>query len=153
MNAMRIVKKQQPEKKIFGWANVAVNKAGEQLIDWQGDVIDPEELEKAAYEHVLEFRETGERHDPALRSKGRLIESVMFTKEKMAAMGIPEGTVPEAWWVGFQIDDDETWKKIEDGTYKMFSIDGSGKRTPIEMTEDVHKALSFDEAVQKYIPN
>ena len=82
--ACRISKQDEDQQIIFGWANVAVKKSGEQIVDWQGDSIDPEELEKAAYEHVLEFRETGERHDPALRSKGRLIESVVFTKEKMA---------------------------------------------------------------------
>lgn len=151
--ACKIAKQNEDQQIIFGWANVAVNKSGEQLVDWQGDMIDPEELEKAAYEHVLEFRETGERHDPALRSKGRLIESVVFTKEKMAAMGIPEGTVPEGWWVGYKIDDSDTWSKIKKGEYRMFSIDGSGKRTPIEMSDDVQKAVSFDDAILKYNKN
>lgn len=147
--ACRIAKQNEDQQIIFGWANVAVNKAGEQLVDWQGDMIDPEELEKAAYEHVLEFRETGERHDPALRSKGRLIESVVFTKEKMAAMGIPEGTVPEGWWVGYRIDDSDTWSKIKKGEYRMFSIDGSGKRTPIDDT--VNKAVEFDDCLKKMV--
>ena len=149
--ACKITKQNEDQQIIFGWANVAVNKSGEQLVDWQGDMIDPEELEKAAYEHVLEFRETGERHDPALRSKGRLIESVVFTKEKMAAMGIPDGTVPEGWWVGYKIDDSDTWSKIKKGEYRMFSIDGSGRRTPIDDT--VSKATGFDDCLKKMVEN
>lgn len=147
------IKKQDADKQfIFGWANVAINKEGEQLVDWHGDMIDPEELENAAYEHVLEFRETGERHDPALRSKGRLIESIMFTKEKMEAMGIPEGTLPQAWWVGYKIDDPETWDKIKKGEYRMFSIDGTGKREAVEKADEEQKPMLFNDLVEKFNP-
>ena len=60
-----------------------------------------------------------------------MIESMVFTKEKAAALGIPEGTMPEGWWVGFEVTDDEVWKKVKDGTYKMFSIEGTAQRVEI----------------------
>ena len=56
----------------------------------------------------------------------------MFTKEKMQAMGIPEGIVPEGWWIGFYVDDDEAWKKVKSGVYQMFSIEGQGIREEVD---------------------
>lgn len=131
------IAKTEPDKMlVFGWGNVAVDADGNQIVDLQGDTIDPEELEKAAYDHVLNFRNTGERHDPGMRKKGRLVESCVFTKEKQAAIGIPLGIVPEGWWVGYKIDDQDAWEKIKKGEYQSFSIDGKGERTPVEKARE-----------------
>ena len=138
VNKFTITKTEPDKMLVFGWGNVAITKDGEQVTDLQGDVIDPDELEKAAYDHVLNFRNTGERHDPGLRRKGRLVESCVFTKEKQEAMGIPPGTVPEGWWVGYKIDDPDAWEKIKKGDYQMFSIEGKGQRTPIEKFNPNH---------------
>lgn len=127
-----IMKADDDKREVFGWALVAIRKDGEQVVDHQKDLVDPDELEHAAYEYVLNFRDTGELHDKNLRKKGRLIESVVLTKEKQKAMGIPEGTVPEGWWVGFKVDDDAAWQGIKSGRYRMFSIEGQGIRQPLE---------------------
>ncbi len=127
-----IVKKDEESHLVFGWASVAKTKDGRTLIDYQGDMIEPEELEKAAYNFVLNFRNTGEEHNPNLRKKGRLVESIVFTKEKQKALGIPEGLVHEGWFIGFHIEDPNTWDKVKKGNYMMFSIEGSGERTPVE---------------------
>ena len=105
---------------------------GEQLEDRQHDIIDPEDLADAAYEYVLNFGDTGEEHIDSLRKKGKLVESVVLTREKQAAMGIPEGVVPEGWWIGFKIEDDDAWEKVKNGTYRMFSIEGTATREPVE---------------------
>lgn len=131
-----ICKTDDDKRLVFGWANVAIRVTGEQIEDLQGDLIDPENLEEIAYEYVLNFRAGGEVHNPALRNKARLVESCVFTKEKMAAMGLPEGILPEAWWIGFYVDDDDAWEKIKTGEYMMFSIEGTGQRTPVEGGED-----------------
>ena len=47
----------------FGWANVAVTADGERIEDWQHDIIEPEELENAAYNFVELYREGGEMHE------------------------------------------------------------------------------------------
>lgn len=133
-----IYKTDEDKRLIFGWGSVAIRTDGEQVVDLQNDLIDPEDLEEAVYEYVLDFRDGGEEHIPKLRKKARLVESVVFTKEKMKAMGIPEGTVPEGWWLGFYIDDDEAWKKVKNGTYQMFSIEGQGIRE--EVKDDIDKA-------------
>lgn len=58
------VKKTNNEKmQAFGWASVAIAENGETLEDWQGDIIEPEELESAAYKFVDLYREGGEMHE------------------------------------------------------------------------------------------
>ena len=126
-----IYKSDDDRRLVFGWASISIKVDGEQLIDLQKDLIDPEDLEEAAYEYVLHFRDTGELHDQNLRKKGKLVESCVFTAEKQKAMGIPEGILPIGWWIGFKIDDDDAWEKVKNGTYKMFSIEGKAKREPV----------------------
>lgn len=124
------VKKTNNEKmQAFGWASVAIAENGETLEDWQGDIIEPDELESAAYKFVDLYREGGEMHERG--GVAYLIESVVFTEEKMAAMGIPEGTLPVGWWIGFQLTDADVWQKVKDGTYSMFSIEGEAERVKV----------------------
>jgi len=123
---MKIAKINEDQRLVFGWANVAVTAEGEQILDWQEDMVDPSVLEKAAYNFNLEYRATGEMHKGV--AKGRMVESVVFTVEKLQAMDLPEGSLPLGWWVGFYIEDETTFAKIKDGTYKMFSIQGTAKR-------------------------
>lgn len=127
---IEVAKYYDDEQLVFGWASVARDATGNIPLDWQGDVIDAPDLEKAVYKFNLEFRESNDMHRPN-SVNGNLVESVMFTKEKMQAMGIPEGIVPEGWWVGFKIDDKVAYQKVKNGTYKMFSIEGTGTRVPI----------------------
>lgn len=61
-----------------------------------------------------------------------LVESVVFTEEKQRAMGIPEGTLPVGWWIGFKVLDADVWEKVKDGTYSMFSIEGEAERVEVK---------------------
>lgn len=114
----------------FGWASVAIRTGGEQIEDLQGDIIDPEDLENAAYDFVQFYREGGEMHERG--GAAVLVESVVFTEEKQRAMGIPEGTLPVGWWIGFKVLDPDVWEKVKDGTYPMFSIEGTAERVEVE---------------------
>lgn len=125
-----IAKSVEDEQLVFGWANIAIDANGQYPVDWDGDVTDPGDLEKSAYEFVLKYRATGEQHQGEV--KGDLVESVMFTKEKQAAMGIPDGVVPEGWWVGFHVPDAEVFAKIKSGEYEMFSVEGSAIREKLD---------------------
>lgn len=127
-----VYKTDDEKRLVFGWASVSIRADGEQIQDLQDDIIDPSDLEDAAYEYVLNFRDCGEEHIPDLRKKARMIESCVFAKDKMAAIGIPENTIPEGWWIGFKVDDDDAWEKIKNGTYQMFSIEGTATRVPAE---------------------
>lgn len=124
----QIAKSADEKQIVFGWANIAKDVDGSFPLDWDGDVTRPEDLEDAAYAFVLKYREAGEQHEG--EAVGQLVESVMFTKDKQEAMGIPEGIVPEGWWVGFYIPDKEVFAKIKSGEYEMFSVQGKAIRTP-----------------------
>lgn len=124
-----INKAREDEGLVSGWANVAINKDGSVPLDWQDDVIAPETLEKAAIGFMLDYRGSGEMHEG--ESKGTVVESIVFTKEKQAALGIPEGVVPEGWFITVKVHDPEVFAKVKDGTYRMFSIQGTAKRVKL----------------------
>lgn len=124
-----VYKARDDEQLVSGWANVAINKDGSVPLDWQDDVIAPATLEKAAINFMLDYRGSGEMHKGD--SKGTVVESIVFTKEKQAAIGIPEGTVPEGWFITVKVHDPEVFAKVKDGTYRMFSIQGTAKRVKL----------------------
>ena len=126
----QIMKSDDEKMLAFGWASVSMRVDGRLIEDWQKDIVEPEELENAAYEYVLLYREGGEMHERG--GAAVLIESVVFTEEKMLAMGIPAGTLPIGWWIGFKVTDHDVWEKVKDGTYPMFSIEGEAERVEVE---------------------
>ncbi len=126
----KIMKSDDEKMLAFGWANVSMRVDGELIEDWQGDIIEPQVLEEAAYEYVRLYGEGGEMHERG--GVAVLIESVVFTKEKMQAIGIPAGTLPVGWWIGFKVTDKCVWEKVKDGTYQMFSIEGEAERVNVE---------------------
>ncbi len=126
----RITKSDDDKKQAFGWANVSIRSNGEIIEDWQNDIVEPGELENAAYNFVELYREGGEMHERG--GAAILIESVVFTDEKMKIMGVPEGTLPVGWWIGFKVLDNDVWEKVKDGTYSMFSIEGEADRIEVE---------------------
>lgn len=110
---------------VFGWASVAVDAEGKAVVDSQGDIIDIADLEKAAYNFVLSDGYGSEMHTG--KYVARLVESIVFTDEKIAALGL-EGTIQRGWWCGFKIHDAEVWQKVQMGEYTMFSIGGRATR-------------------------
>ena len=148
-----IFKTDDDKRLVFGWASISVTVDGEQLEDRQKDMIDPEDLEEAAYDYVLNFRDTGEEHIQTMRKKGKLVESCVFTAEKQKAIGIPEGTLPIGWWIGFKIEDDAAWERVKNGTYKMFSIEGKANRVPVEKSvETVERVAKTFNEILKFNP-
>ena len=119
---LSVVKIDEDQHLVFGWANVSLWADGTQVIDAHGDSIDPDELEDAAYLFTMEFRETGVMHKG--EAIGRLVESFMVTPDKLEKMGILTESMPVGWWVGFYIEDEEAWKSVKEGKYSMFSIQG-----------------------------
>lgn len=124
-----VVQKSDDEKRlVFGWASVAQEEDGSTLVDLAGDVIEPEVLEQAAYDFVMLYREGGEMHERG--GCATLVESIVFTPDKKAALGIPDDALPVGWWIGFKVTDDEVWEKVKSGEYPMFSIEGTAVREP-----------------------
>lgn len=149
-NTFKIAKTDDDKRLVFGWALVAKDKDGNVIKDHQNDMIDEDDLEEGAYEYVLNFRDSGEEHIPGLRKKARMVESCVFTEEKQKALGIPEGTVPTGWWIGFYVDDDVAWEKIKDGTYKMFSIEGKAIRVPVDEVQTTDTLAKSDNVAKTF---
>lgn len=127
----KIQKADDDKRLAFGWAYVSQDETGAQTEDHSGDQLEPDELETAAYQFVELYREGGEMHERG--GCAVLVESIIFTKEKQQALGIPDGTLPVGWWIGFRVTDDDVWAKVKDGTYTMLSIEGTAKRVPLDL--------------------
>lgn len=126
-----LTKSDEEERLVFGWASVAQRTDGETVVDWQDDIVDISELEQAAYDFVQFYREGSEMHERGGFDVAVVVESMVFTPDKLALLNIPEGTLPYGWWVGFRVTDDDVWEKVKDGTYRMFSIEGQAVREKV----------------------
>lgn len=126
---IRITKVDEDRNLVFGWAYVSLRKDGEQVVDHSEEIIDPQELEDAAYLFNLSFRETGVLHKGD--AVGRLVESFVSTPAKAEAMGLTKEALPVGWWVGFYIDDDDVFDKVKKGEFAMFSIQGRAIREEV----------------------
>jgi hypothetical protein len=129
-NNVQICKVVADERLVFGYANVAISKSGEQVTDSHDHQIDPSDLEYAAYLYVLKFREADEMHTADVC--GHLVESFFITPSKLEKMGLAPDALPQGWWVGFYVENDDAWAKVKDGTYKMFSIAGTAIPEEVE---------------------
>lgn len=131
-----IAKMDEDERNVFGWAYVTHDVEGNVVIDKSGEFVDdPKELEAAAYDYVINKRIGGDSHktndDGSPTQIGTMIESVVFTPDKIAKMGIPAGVLPTAWWLGIHVTDDEVWQQVKKGERPAFSIQGSGVRKAV----------------------
>lgn len=126
---IKIVDSDEPQNLIFGWANVSFTKDGEQVLDHQGHMIDIEDLEHMAYNFTVKYRKSGDMH----RSEafGELVESMVYTPEKLEVLGLAPGSLPYAWWVGFRLPPDEA-EKVRNGERSMLSIEGGARLELVE---------------------
>jgi len=125
-NLSPVVKIDEDRNLVFGWAYVSLTKAGMPVVDHSGEMIDPLELEEAAYLFNLVFRDSGVMHKG--EAVGQLIESLVTTPDKLEKLGLPPGSLPTGWWVGFHIKDDKVFAKVKSGEYQAFSIQGQAAR-------------------------
>ena len=124
-----ISKADDSQQRLFGWASIAVRKDGQQIEDLQGDLIDIEDLEAAWYEYVLESGELNILHKGDCQ--GQLIEAIVFTPEKLAALGLAPDALPLGAWCGYYIADPACYQDIKKQGYFMFSIEGSAVREAV----------------------
>lgn len=118
--------KSEDQRMVWGWASVSTVN-GELYTDAQGDQLPTHELQKAAHKFMSEARIGKVMHTG--RKKGAIVDSIVFTKELQDALGIDLGT--EGWFVGYHVEDDDTWARVKKGELASFSIGGVGNRTPI----------------------
>lgn len=128
--AGEISKVDADKRQVFGWCSLS-SIDGEPVVDLQGDYAPLDEIEKAAYAYVTDSRKGGNMHaregdDP--RHVANLVESFVVTPEKLEKMGLAPDALPHGWWVGFKVDDEETWQQVKKGERTGFSIHGKGQR-------------------------
>lgn len=126
-----ISKTAEPERLVFGWANVSIAKStGKQFNDLEEQSFNPVALEHAAYDFMLEFGGTdagGVNHtEPAL---SRIVESFVATPEKLEAMGLAPDALPTGWWSGWKVPP-RTFERVISGELAMFSVEGTGLTIP-----------------------
>ena len=120
--SFQIVKVDEEQRIVFGWGSISMTAEGEEIVDLQQDIIEPDVLEKAAYEFMLESQLSGEMHrGEAVES---IVESFVSTPEKLEKMGLAKDSLPTGWWIGVKLLP-EVFAKVKAGDYKGFSIEGT----------------------------
>jgi hypothetical protein len=124
-----MVKYDDSNNLIFGWAYVAKTKEGQQVIDHSEEFVSDEnykDLELATYAFNLAYRESDIGH--VEKPTGHLVESFVVTKEKLEKMGLPDNSLPLGVWVGFWFPNDDDYTKIKKMKHPMFSLYGSATK-------------------------
>lgn len=124
----QVLKMDDEQRIVYGWASV-VTEDGEPVVDTQGDVITPEEMEKMANDFMLDVRKAKAMHTGG--QVGEVIHSIPLTNELMKAFDIYSDR--EGWLVAFKIYDDDAWEKVRSGEFQALSIGGkAGSREKVE---------------------
>lgn len=129
MNA-EVLKRDDERRIVWGWASV-ISENGEPVVDSQGDIISPEEMNKMADEFMMNVRSGKSMHFG--EDIGQFVHSFPVTKELSDAFGL--GLNKEGWIVGLKVTDDKTWEDVKSGVYgnmPSFSIGGIGERHAVE---------------------
>ena len=126
-----IVRSDSANHRIWGWAYITRDKDGVQVEDSKKATLPTEVLEEGVYE--FNRRESRPHADMHAREEdgatviqtGWIVESMVFTREKCDALGIPPGIVPEGWWICAEVpEDSECWRAVQRGERADFSIAG-----------------------------
>lgn len=115
----RILKFDAPLQIVYGWANHVATESGALIEDSQGDLIPPEELEKAAVEYMLASRASGVMHEGL--TVGQVIACLVTTPEIRKCFDLGDG--PVGLIIGVKYDR-ETYARVVSGELPMFSIQG-----------------------------
>lgn len=128
-SSVSIVKAVPAKNQIFGWASVVTTASGD-YTDLEGHMVDLADLEKAAYDSIVILTQGDAANDTHNSPPfGRMIESMVYTPEKIEALGLPE-TFQKGWWVGLELPPDR-YASVLSGDRLMFSIEGSAKLEPV----------------------
>lgn len=122
----KVVSKSAEQHIVYGWAYVS-ELDGEQVVDHSGEVIKIDELRKGARLFMREQRASGEMHEG--QAENVVVESIVITDELVKAMPevfVQEGG-PRGWLIGVEVNA-ETFKRVNDGSRLMFSIEGKTRR-------------------------
>lgn len=96
------------------------------MFDSQGDIMTPEDVEKAAHLYMERARKLGQRH------KKEILGVVLESYIAPVSFELGSGKVEKDDWVLVtRVDDDDVWSKVESGEYDSYSVGGLGIRQSI----------------------
>jgi hypothetical protein len=127
--AFQILKQDPARHVVYGWASVSVAD-GELVTDLQGDQIEPDALEQAVEDFMLNYRAgtadgAGVMHETP--AKCEVIASLVTTPDIIKAFGLGE-SLPIGWILGLKVLDEAVWKRVVSGELKAMSIQGTAER-------------------------
>lgn len=137
-----IAKLSEPERLFGGWAYVARMPDGTLVEDYSGDVVDTPEawdaLAKAFVRYALVGRTGDLMHEEY--EAADLVEMFICDQAKRAALGLPEGVLPDGIYVSYKAREtpagERLWRGVRDGTIRALSIVGQGMREDISEESD-----------------
>lgn len=124
---------------VTGWAALS-SVDGEPVIDFHNELLLVSELEKAAHNLMIDggAGKAGEMHAARV---GDIVESLVVTKEKAAALGLGD-VKTEGWAVSMKLRDPGAIERVKRGERSELSIHGTTQKIPVgERNGQVIKAL------------
>jgi hypothetical protein len=114
-----------------GWASVVSDAAGNPIVDYDGEIIPVDELERAVHKAALEASGAG-RAGVMHQSTGMIdvVESMVLTAAKREALGLGAGQ--EGWVVTCRSTDPEVVKAVRSGHMLEMSIRGTAVRERLD---------------------
>lgn len=98
------------------------------VVDAQGDTYNSDEIRKAAWQYMINFRNVGLMHKGFVNGKAYLVESYIAPADMMIeGTQIKKGT----WMLGLHVEDAELWAQVQSGGLTGLSIGGFAKKTPV----------------------
>lgn len=123
-----ILKIEEPQRRVYGWASIARKADGTLPHDSQGDVIDtPDAIrawENAFYDFIPKAATADDMHVDF--GVAKIVGGLAFTPDLTKSLGIPEGIMPTGLFIVVDIPrtprGDQLWSDVTTGKRKMFSI-------------------------------
>lgn len=122
------IKKLNEERRLVtAWASVVSHADGTPVIDFEGDIIPIDELEKAFIEAFADggLRKGGEMHENI--GGVDIVQQFTFSSAEREALGFGKGE--EGGIVKLRVNDDSIWARVKSGELPDMSIKGEGERT------------------------
>jgi hypothetical protein len=103
------------------------------IIDSQGDVVDEQEIQKAAHDYLVASRASDVQHsEVTLGFGGRPVADVVESYVAPRDMDVHgKKVIKGAWVIGMHVNDPDVWRRVEKGELTGYSIGGSAIREPI----------------------
>ena len=126
--------------RVYGYASTSVNSDGSLVVDHQGDIIPPDELEAAVTGFLRSAAATNVEHQGP--DVGRVIETALITPERLESYGLaidkrsPHPAPQVGWLVGFEVVDADAARAVRKGDLVELSIEGSADREPVAKSAD-----------------